>query len=86
MNIVGNAATIVAVDSTDGRANRTMVQDNGTSGDKLINTMFDPAKLSAKSRAKYLECVAPDTAKLDAKAPLTGDAIQITGSTAPPAT
>ncbi len=80
VKIVSNAATIVAVDSATGQANRTMVKDNGTSGDKIVNTMFDPSKMTPATRAKNLECIAPDTGKLNAANPLAGDAIQVTGA------
>jgi hypothetical protein len=85
VNIVGNSATIVAIDYTTGKANQTMVQDNGAAGDKLVNTMFDPSKLSAKTRAKYLSCVTPDLARLSAANALTGDVIHVTGTTSPAA-
>jgi hypothetical protein len=75
--VVGNAATIVAVDSTTGKADRTMVQDNGVSGDKLVNTLFDPSKLSAQSVAKFESCVAPDLTALGKGNALAGDAIQV---------
>lgn len=81
VNIVGNAATIVAVDDATGQASKTQVQDNGASNDKLVNTLNDPSKLSAKARAKFLTCDAPDTAKLAAAPALAGDAIQISGTT-----
>ncbi len=81
VKIVGNSATIVAVDGSTGKANQTMVQDNGTSGDKLANTMFDPVKLGAKARAKFLSCVDPDLDVLSARPELAGDAIQIVGTT-----
>ena len=80
--VVGNAATIVAVDADADRGNRTMVQDNGPSGDKAVNTMIEFSELSPKTRAKFLTCVDPDTAKLDASPPRSGDAIQIGGSPA----
>ncbi len=85
VNIVGSSATIVAVDAVTGKANRTMVQDNGATGDKLVNTLFDPAALSAKSRAKAMECIAPNLDRLAAAPALAGDAIQITGGTTPTA-
>lgn len=81
VRVVGNSATIVAVDSATGKASRTMVQDNGASGDKLINTLFTPAALSAKSRTAAMACIDPDLAKLSTAAALTGDAIQVTGTT-----
>lgn len=34
-----------------GRANKTQVQDNGASGDKLVNTLTDPATMTPKARA-----------------------------------
>jgi hypothetical protein len=77
LKVVGNAATIVAIDPTTKKADRTMVQDNGASGDKLINTLFDPSKLSAKSVAKAETCVDPDTAALARGNALSGDAIQV---------
>lgn len=83
VNIVGNSATIVARDYSTGIANRTMVQDNGVSGDKLVNTMFDPSKLSAKAREKFLSCVTPDLDRLAAGNALLGDYIQVSGSTSP---
>jgi hypothetical protein len=79
---VGNAATIVAIDATTGKADRTMVQDNGATGDKLVNTLFDPSKLSAKSVAKAETCVDPDTAALSRANALPGDAIQIDNAAA----
>jgi hypothetical protein len=83
MTVIGNAATIVAVDAARGVADRTMVQDNGASGDKLINVMFSTSKLSAKSLAKYESCIDPDTAALANARPLTGDAIQVFAPPAP---
>ncbi len=81
VNVIGNSATLVAVDSTTGKANRTMVQDNGASGDKIVNSLFDPAAMSPKARAKAMACVDPDLAKLAAAPALTGDAVQISGTT-----
>lgn len=75
--IVGNAATIVSTEDGGTRLNRTFVQDNGTSGDKLINTMLDTAKASAKTVATFSVCVDPPIAQLEAKASLAGDAIHI---------
>jgi hypothetical protein len=80
INQVGNAATIVAIDFHTGKADRTMVQDNGTTGDKLINTLFDPSKLSEKSVARFEQCIDPDTAALGRANALTGDDIQIGSS------
>src|SRR3954454_15082158 len=77
LNIVGNAATIVAVDSATGFVDRTMVQDNGASGDKLMNTLADPSKVTAKSLAKLKTCVSPDVTALGRHAALAGDAIQV---------
>lgn len=70
--VVDNAATIVAVDATAGRANRTMVQDNGGTGDKLVNTAFTLAALSPRVRERYLTCVTPDIARLSAAPALSG--------------
>ncbi len=75
--VVGTAATIVAIDGN--RANRTMVQDNGAGGDKLVNTMTDLSGLTQKQKDKFLACVDPDLAKLNAGPALTGDAIQVVG-------
>ena len=83
VRIVGNSATIVAYDNTRKLANRTMVRDNGSTGDKLINTMFDPAKMTAKAAAANQTCITPDTAKLNAANALVGDAVQITGAATP---
>lgn len=81
VTIVGNSATIVAVDDATGRANRTQVRDNGATGDKLVNTILDPSTLRPKARERFLTCSAPDSAKLDAAPALAGDAIQVRGST-----
>jgi hypothetical protein len=77
LNIVDNAATIVAVDGATGFVDRTMVQDNGASGDKLLNTLADPSKVTAKSLAKLETCVSPDLTALAQRSALAGDAIQV---------
>lgn len=76
VTVVGNAATIVAKQS-DTLLTRTMVQDNGASGDRLVNTLIDLSKASAKTVQKYSQCINPDTAALSAANALAGDSIQI---------
>lgn len=73
----GNVATIVTKDAAANLLNRTMVKDNGSAGDKLINTMVDLATASPRTIARFSECVAPDAAALAAAKPLAGDAITI---------
>jgi hypothetical protein len=80
INQVGNAATIVGIDNATGFVDRTMVQDNGASGDKLLNTLADPAKVSAKSLAKLEVCVDPDLTALARHPALAGNDIQIGSS------
>ncbi len=80
-NIIGNAATIVSQSAGGAIINRTFVQDNGLSGDKLINTNVDTTKASAKTIAKYSTCIDPPVAELAARPALDGDAIQIDTST-----
>jgi choice-of-anchor C domain-containing protein len=75
--VVDNAATIVARDDATGLEDQTMVLDGGSSGDKLVNTLFDPAKLTKSKRAKLEACSDPDTTLLDRRAALAGDVIQI---------
>lgn len=77
VNLVGNAATIVAEDDATGLLNRTMIQDNGLSDDKLINTMINPATASPRTVLAYSTCVAPNTAKLAAAPALAGNPIHI---------
>jgi hypothetical protein len=77
VDVVGNAATIVAHDPATGLEDRTQIQDNGASGDKLINLLWDPTKTTARANQRNEACTAPNTAKLAHHAALAGDAIHI---------
>lgn len=79
MNFDEDDVTIVARDTTTGFLNRTMARDGGDSGDKIINTMVNLATASAKTKAAYSQCIAPDKAKLSAANPLAGNPITILG-------
>jgi choice-of-anchor C domain-containing protein len=74
----GSAATIVARDASTGLEDQTMVQDGGTS-DKLMNTLFDPSKLTKSARTKLEACSDPNTTALGKRGALPGgDVIQLT--------
>jgi hypothetical protein len=75
VNRVGNAATIVAHDPATGFKDRTYLQDGGASGDKIINTLWNPATHTAKFNARTSVCGEPNTVALARHAAVPGDEI-----------
>jgi hypothetical protein len=81
IDVVGNAATIVAHDATTGFEDRTEVQDGGPTQDKLVNSLWDPTTHTAGFNRRYETCSAPDTARLGRRAALAGaDPITVVGT------
>jgi hypothetical protein len=71
----GNRVMIVASDAATGNWDRTIVEDNGSSGDRLTNAMFNPTK--NPSTAKLETCSDPTGARMPNKTVGPGDAITV---------
>lgn len=78
VNSVGNEAVIVSFDAATNRYNKTQVQDNGATGDKVINTMLNASTATANQIAKFTVCGAPNSAKLDAAPAITAGDVTVT--------
>jgi hypothetical protein len=70
---VGNRVMIVAEDTSTGLWDRTVVEDNGSSGDRLANTMFTPP---TNRKTSLTSCSDPTNVTLPDRT-LTGDAITV---------
>jgi hypothetical protein len=77
-SVVGNQALIVSQDAATNRINRASVEDNGASGDKLVNTMLDTTTATANQIAKASSCAdGPATGKLATAPAITAGDITI---------
>ena len=69
----GNRVMVVAYDATRNLWDRTIVEDNGASGDKLLNTMFSAVH---HPHTRLKNCTDPTNVTMSA-ATLSGDPITV---------